>query len=137
MFVSLVLDSRYVMPFPSHSGISVGFFIACDSVWVSTLCVDVKIFSQKLHCLSSPGDFHLCDFCSRNSTSFNSMFFQSCCSVSFVLSFCLLIHLAFTLCSFSLLQIFVQNFSTFLKKEALWFRCVVFPSPGRISSHHS
>ena len=110
--VSLVLVSRYVTPFASHSGICSGFFIVCDSVWVSTFCVDVKIFSQKLGSLSSPGDFHLCNFFSGNSTSFNLMSSHSCWSVSFVLSSSLRIHSASSLRSFSLLQVFFQNFST-------------------------
>ena len=71
LFVSLLLGSRYGMPFASHCKVSSGFFIVCDSVLVTTLCVDVKIFSQKSGTLSSLGDFHFCDIFSENCTSFN------------------------------------------------------------------
>ena len=76
------------------------------------LYVEVKIFSQKLGSVSSHGDFDLCDLFSGNATSFNSLSSHSCCSVTFSLSSSLLIYSASSLCSFLLLQIFCQNFST-------------------------
>ena len=90
-----------------------GFFIVCDSVWVSILYANVKIYSRKLGSLSSSGDFHLCDFFSKNSTSLNSMCSHSCCSISFVLSSSLLIHSASSLCSFSLLHNFFPKLFNF------------------------
>lgn len=74
------------MPFGSHSGISSGFFIVRDSVWATTFCVDVKIFSHKLGGFSSTQEFHFWDFFRENSTSFHLMSSHFCCSVSFILS---------------------------------------------------
>ena len=90
-----------------------------------------KIFSQKLSSLSSLGNFHLCNFFSKNSTSFNSVSSYSCCSVSFVLSSSLLIHsLCYSLCSFSLRQIFFQKlFNFFYRKRLFGFDGLCFHLP--------
>ena len=78
------------------------------------------MFSQKLGSLSSPGDFHLYDFFSENSTSFNSMSSHSFCLVSFVLSSSLLIYSASSMCSFSLLHIFFAKIFNFLYRRRLF-----------------
>ena len=108
------------MPFASHFGMSSGIFVVCNSVWVSTLCFVVKIFSQKLRSLRSPRDFRLCNFFSEDFTSFNSMFFHSCCSVSFIFSFSLLIYSTSSLWFFVHCSRFFQNFSTSFVEERLF-----------------
>ena len=95
-------------PFCSHGSKS----FCSRNEYVCSVTIEVKIFNQKLDSLSSPADLSLCDFFSEHSTSFNSVSSYSYCSVSLVLSSSLLIHSASSLCSFSLLKIFFQNFST-------------------------
>ena len=108
--VSLVLDSGYGMHFADFSGTCSRFFIVCVSVWISTLCIDVKLFSHKSGSFPNPRDFYFCNLFSQNFTSFNLMSSHSCCSVSFfVLSSSLLIHSASS-SFFFFFHIFFQNF---------------------------
>ena len=85
--------------------------------------------SQKLGSLPSHGDFHLCDLFSGNCTSFNSMSSHSCWSVTFPVSSSFLIYSASSLCSFSLLHIFFQNFLTFFIEGCSFIPMGCFPIP--------